>query len=121
MTYSGDVEASTDLESGNYTGTAYNTNADGQSDYVEVDTNADGLADVMIGDTNYDGIMDTAIADTDYDGVADTGYIDLTGDEVPDVVYTPDGDIQMADLNTDGVSTQEEMVLTQAAIDYLDV
>jgi hypothetical protein len=50
--------------------------------------------------------------------VISTG-IDLTGDEVSDVVYTPDGDIQMADLNEDGVSTQEEMVLTQAAIDYL--
>lgn len=108
MTYSGDVEASTDLESGNYTGTAYDTNADGQSDYVEVDTNADGLVDLIIGDTNYDGIMETAIADTDYDGVADMGYVDTDNDGTFDV--------SMVNFSVESqTTTPEDTSITEAA------
>jgi len=108
MTYSGDVESSTDLESGNYTGTAYDTNADGQSDYVEVDTNADGVVDLIIGDTNYDGIMETAIADTDYDGVADMGYVDTDNDG--------NFDVSMVNFSVESeTTTPEDTSITEAA------
>ncbi len=108
MTYSGDVEDSTDLESSNYTGTAYDTNADGQSDYVEFDTNADGIVDQIIGDTDYDGIMETAIADTDYDGVADTAYVDTDNDGTFDV--------SMVNFSVESqTTTPEDTSITEAA------
>jgi hypothetical protein len=115
MTYSGsgDYEVSHDLNTDNHNDVVINYkdwDGDGISHAVSVEF-----------DNDFDQKMDQFIELNPGSGEVISTGIDLTGDEVSDVVYTPDGDIQMADLNEDGVSTQEEMVLTQAAIDYLDV
>ncbi|MFM6455024.1 MAG: hypothetical protein ACKPH7_24840 [Planktothrix sp.] len=113
MTYSGEYE------------TSYDTNNDNHNDIVvnHADWDGDGISHAISVevDTGGDGKMDQFFElDPGSGNVISTG-VDLTGDEVSDVVYTPDGDIQMADLNGDQVSTQEEMEITQAAIDNLDV
>ncbi len=113
MTYSG----SGDHEVG------YDTNNDNHNDIVvnHADWDGDGISHAVSVevDNDFDQKMDQFIELNPGSGDVISTGIDLTGDEVSDVVYTPDGDIQMADLNEDGVSTQEEMVLTQAAINYL--
>ena len=115
MTYSG---------SGDYE-VSYDVNNDDHNDVAVIykDWDGDGISHAVSVevDTDFDQKPDQFIELNPGSGDVISTGIDLTGDEVPDVVYTPDGDIQMADLNTDGVSTQEEMAITQAAIDYLDV
>jgi hypothetical protein len=72
-----------DLDGDGYDETlAYDDNADGEYDYVEIDADADGYHETAILDADFDGAADVVLVDVDADGIVDQAFDAQTGEEL---------------------------------------
>ena len=77
---------------------SFDTNMDGQNDFMTIDIDGDGVSDIVCQDTNFDGIEDYLKIDVDGDGIFETEQFDVDGDGVMD--------IETVDTNQDGIADE---------------
>ena len=101
----------------------YDTNGDGNIDVTihNNDWDGDGIAHAtsMSVDTDFNGTVDTIVELNPVDNTIVSIRHDLDEDGKVDIAYSSDGQVIMADLDSDGVSSYKEVSLPQSGLDGL--